>query len=129
MDTISLKKYIFENNKIEYKEFYYFLLNKPKGYLSATEDSFQPTILDFFSNYSSTSSSGRPSAAPMAAGMPNPMVPMPPEERKRLGRLWRKYCAAHIWCCPTSVATAVFSPRCLYANRLAFTSRASFTAS
>ena len=42
----------YEDNKIEYKEFYYFLLNKPKGYLSATEDTFQPTILDFFSNYS-----------------------------------------------------------------------------
>ena len=36
----------YEDNKIEYKEFYYFLLNKPKGYLSATEDTFQPTRLD-----------------------------------------------------------------------------------
>ena len=33
---------------LHYQEFYYFLLNKPKGYLSATEDSTQPTILDFF---------------------------------------------------------------------------------
>ena len=47
--------------------------------------------------------SGRAIAAPMAAGMPKPIVPMPPDERKWRGRLWRKNWADHIWCCPTSV--------------------------
>ena len=46
-----IDKIYFEDKIIEYKKFYYFLLNKPKGYLSATEDSFQPTVLDFFSQY------------------------------------------------------------------------------
>jgi len=32
--------------KVNYQEFHYFLLNKPKGYLSATEDAFTPTVLD-----------------------------------------------------------------------------------
>ena len=41
------------NNKIvEYKEFYYFLLNKPKGYISATEDYKQNTVLDLLPEYS-----------------------------------------------------------------------------
>lgn len=40
-----------DGNKIHYQEYYYFLLYKPKGYLSATKDSKQKTILDFFSNY------------------------------------------------------------------------------
>ena len=41
------------NNKIvEYKEFYYFLLNKPKGYISATEDYKQSTVLDLLPEYS-----------------------------------------------------------------------------
>ena len=34
-----------------YKEFYYFLLNKPKGYLSATEDNKQNTVLDLLPEY------------------------------------------------------------------------------
>ena len=37
--------------KIEYKEFYYFLLNKPKGYISATEDYKQNTVLDLIPEY------------------------------------------------------------------------------
>lgn len=32
--------------KIEYKEFVYLLMNKPAGYLSATEDDYQETVLD-----------------------------------------------------------------------------------
>ena len=41
------------NGKIVfYKEFYYFLLNKPKGYLSATEDNKQNTVLDLLPEYS-----------------------------------------------------------------------------
>ena len=47
----------------------------------------------------------------MAAPRPKPMVPSPPLERKRRGVRIRKYCAAHIWCCPTSVATGVAGPR------------------
>jgi 16S rRNA pseudouridine516 synthase len=42
----------FDGKILKYQEFYYFLLHKPKGYLSATEDLHQPTILDFFSKYS-----------------------------------------------------------------------------
>ena len=41
-----------DDNVVHYQEFYYFLLHKPKGYLSATEDLHQKTILDFFSDYS-----------------------------------------------------------------------------
>lgn len=36
---------------IKYQKYYYFLLNKPKGYLSATEDNYQKTIIDLFSDY------------------------------------------------------------------------------
>lgn len=42
----------FNGEIIKYQKYYYFLLNKPSGYLSATSDSLQPTILDFFSDYS-----------------------------------------------------------------------------
>ena len=42
----------YNNEIIEYKEFHYFLLNKPKGYLSATEDNKQNTILDLLPEYS-----------------------------------------------------------------------------
>ena len=41
----------FDGEKIEYQEYYYFLLNKPKGYLSATEDYYQQTVLDLFPKY------------------------------------------------------------------------------
>lgn len=41
----------FDGEKIEYQEYYYFLLNKPKGYLSATEDYYQQTVLDLFPEY------------------------------------------------------------------------------
>ncbi len=37
---------------IKYKEFYYFLLNKPKGYISATEDYKQNTVLELLPEYS-----------------------------------------------------------------------------
>lgn len=42
----------YNNEIIEYKEFHYFLLNKPKGYLSATEDNKQNTVLDLLPEYS-----------------------------------------------------------------------------
>ena len=37
-----------DNQIIQYKPYYYFLLNKPKGYVSANEDDRYPTIMDFF---------------------------------------------------------------------------------
>ena len=40
------------NQIVKYKEFYYFLLNKPKGYISATEDYKQNTVLDLLPEYS-----------------------------------------------------------------------------
>ena len=49
--------------------------------------------------------SPEPICAPMAAPRPKPIVPSPPLETN-LRRRWNaQYCAAHIWCCPTSVAT------------------------
>ena len=52
-----------------------------------------------------TCAPGRPNAAPMAAGNPNPMVPRPPEEMKERPSSRSMNCAAHIWCWPTSVTT------------------------
>lgn len=40
------------DKEIEYKEFYYFLLNKPKSYISATEDYKQNTVLDLLPEFS-----------------------------------------------------------------------------
>ena len=56
-----------------------------------------------------TSSSGRPTLAPMAAGTPKPIVPRPPELIQLPGFLNRMYCDAHIWCWPTP-ATKIASP-------------------
>lgn len=39
-----------DNKVIKYKPFYYFVLNKPKGYVSANEDDKYPTIMEFFSD-------------------------------------------------------------------------------
>ena len=44
-------KVFFDDELLEYKEFYYILLNKPKGYLSATEDASSPTVLDLIVDY------------------------------------------------------------------------------
>ena len=41
----------YNEDVIEYKEFHYFLLNKPKGYISATEDGKQNTVLDLLPEY------------------------------------------------------------------------------
>ena len=57
-----------------------------------------------------TSLSGRANCAPMAAGKPKPMEPRPPELIHRRGSLKRINCAAHIWCCPTSVVTIASPP-------------------
>lgn len=42
----------YQDQIVHYQEFYYFLLNKPAGYLSATDDKNQPTIIDLFPSYS-----------------------------------------------------------------------------
>ena len=36
---------------VEYKEFHYLLLNKPEGYISATEDNKYPTVVDLIDGY------------------------------------------------------------------------------
>ena len=36
----------FQNQVINYQEFYYYMLHKPSGYVSATEDKYDPTVLD-----------------------------------------------------------------------------------
>jgi 16S rRNA pseudouridine516 synthase len=46
VDEISI-----DDNVIEYKENYYFMLNKPKGYICATEDNFQNTVLELIPEY------------------------------------------------------------------------------
>jgi len=37
-----------EGQEVEYKENYYFMLNKPKGYITATYDENYPTVMDLF---------------------------------------------------------------------------------
>lgn len=39
---------MFQDKGLHYQANYYFLLNKPKGYVSATQDNYQPTILSLF---------------------------------------------------------------------------------
>lgn len=46
VDEISI-----DDDVIEYKENYYFMLNKPKGYICATEDNFQNTVLELIPEY------------------------------------------------------------------------------
>ncbi|HHX69668.1 MAG TPA: rRNA pseudouridine synthase [Gallicola sp.] len=36
---------------IEYRQFIYLLMNKPKGYISATEDSYHKTVIDLLEDY------------------------------------------------------------------------------
>ena len=48
-----------------------------------------------------TVASGRPTFAPIAAGIEKPMVPRPPELIQVRGCSYRMNCAAHIWCWPT----------------------------
>ena len=42
----------FRDLEVEYKEFYYFLLNKPKGYVSATNDNVYPPVTDLLPEFS-----------------------------------------------------------------------------
>src|ERR671921_2945821 len=51
---------------------------------------------------------------PIAAGSPKPMVPRPPELIQRRGSGKWKYCAAHIWCWPTSEVTIALPPVASY---------------
>lgn len=46
IDEISI-----DDELIEYKDNYYFMLYKPKGYISATEDNFQNTVLELIPEY------------------------------------------------------------------------------
>jgi 16S rRNA pseudouridine516 synthase len=46
VDEISI-----DDDVIEYKDNYYFMLNKPKGYICATEDNFQNTVLELIPEY------------------------------------------------------------------------------
>lgn len=59
--VLSDKFYVDENNdvvcvdggKVDYREFYYFLLNKPKGYVSSTlPERNYPPVVDLISDYS-----------------------------------------------------------------------------
>jgi len=45
VDTRSERIFVF-GEEVIYKEFVYFMMNKPKGVLSATEDVTQPTVID-----------------------------------------------------------------------------------
>lgn len=50
IDT-EIDKICFDDELIYYQEFYYVMMNKPKGYLSATEDNYQKTVLDLIPEY------------------------------------------------------------------------------
>ncbi|MCK9536028.1 MAG: rRNA pseudouridine synthase [Bacilli bacterium] len=41
----------FDGNQLEYHEFIYLMINKPKGYITATRDLELPTILDLIKDY------------------------------------------------------------------------------
>ena len=41
----------FDGQKLDYEEFIYYMMNKPKGVISATEDPIHKTVLDLLDNY------------------------------------------------------------------------------
>lgn len=43
---------LFDDNQVKYKEFYYILLNKPQGYVSAVIDNVYPPVTDLLPDYS-----------------------------------------------------------------------------
>ena len=47
-----INEVIFNQEKIEYKEFVYIVLNKPKNYVCATKDNFQATVMELIDQYS-----------------------------------------------------------------------------
>lgn len=55
-DSLDIKEgvnHVFlDGEEIIYKEFYYVLLNKPEGYVSAVEDNLYPPVTDLISEYS-----------------------------------------------------------------------------
>lgn len=46
----NIDKITLDDEIIKYKPFYYFVLNKPKGYVSANIDEKYPTVMDFFTS-------------------------------------------------------------------------------
>lgn len=40
-----------DGEKIQYEEYVYYMLNKPSGYVSATEDNIHPTVVDLIDDY------------------------------------------------------------------------------
>ena len=48
-DTEKNKLYL-DNNYIRYEEYEYYMLNKPKGYISATEDNIHKTVMELIPN-------------------------------------------------------------------------------
>ena len=42
---------LFDDFKVKYKEFYYILLNKPQGFVSAVVDNFYPPVIDLMPEY------------------------------------------------------------------------------
>ena len=40
-----------DGEEISYQEYVYYMLNKPAGYVSATEDNFDPTVMDLIDDY------------------------------------------------------------------------------
>ncbi len=40
----------FNDKPIKFQENYYFMLNKPSGYITAKEDGYYPTVMEFFHN-------------------------------------------------------------------------------
>ena len=47
----SQDKVLFDDLKVIYKEFYYILLNKPQGYVSAVIDNVYPPVTDLMPEY------------------------------------------------------------------------------
>jgi 16S rRNA pseudouridine516 synthase len=43
-------KVYFDGEILEYKKDYYFMLNKPSGYVTAKEDDYYPVVMEFFRN-------------------------------------------------------------------------------
>lgn len=43
---------VYNGNKLSYEKFVYFMLNKPNGLVSATEDNISKTVIDLFNNES-----------------------------------------------------------------------------
>ena len=41
----------FDGQKLDYEEFVYYMMNKPKGLISATEDPYHKTVLDLLDDY------------------------------------------------------------------------------